>query len=108
MISAGSLDRKINIQQLVTSRDAMGGTIESYVTQFANVPCNMKPFTGREKYKVESAREMTYKQLKFTTRYFSGLTQKHRIVFEGENFDILYVAEMPRREGLEILAQVAK
>lgn len=108
MISAGTLDRKINILEPAVVRDAMGAAIESFIVRWANVPCMAKPFTGREKYKVESAREMTYKQYKFIVRYIPSLNQKHRIVFEGETFDILYLSEMPRREGLEILAQIAK
>ena len=108
MILAGTLDRRINILEPTVVRDAMGAAIEQFSVRWANVPCSARPFTGREKYKVESAREMTYKQYKFTVRYISGLNQKHRIVFEGETFDILYISELVRRQGLEILAQVAK
>lgn len=108
MMPAGMLDRKINIEQLVVTRDGMGSAIEQYSTQYANVPANMKPFTGREKYKVESAREMTYKQYKFTIRYIAGLTQKHRILFEGEYYDILFIADIGRRQDVEILAQLAE
>lgn len=108
MIHAGLLDRKINIEQLNVTRDAMGATIESYTIQYKNVPAAVKNYTGREKYHVESAREISYKQIKFVIRYIAGLTNKHRIYFEGEYFDILHIAEIVRRQGLEILAQIAK
>lgn len=108
MIFAGNLDRRINIEQLVVSRDAMGGANPSYAIQYGNIPASVKAFTGREKYKVESAREMSYKQIKIVIRYINGITNKHRIYFEGQYYDILYISEMIRREGLEILAQLAK
>lgn len=108
MIFAGSLDRRISIQQRVIVRDAMGAPKESFSVQYGNVPANVKPFLGKEKFHVESARELSYKQYKFTIRYKAGITEKHRIVYEGQNFDILFIAEEGRREALVITAQVAK
>ena len=107
MIAAGSLDRRISIQQCNITRDAMGAAKESFTTQYANVPAMFKALTGREKYKVESAREIGYFQARFTIRYIAGLTKKHRILFEGEYYDILNISEMVRRQGQEILAQKA-
>lgn len=108
MIFAGQLDRRITIQQQVITRDAMGAPVEGFSSQYKNVPAAIKPLSGREKFHVESQREMTYRQYKFTIRYILGLTERHRIVWDGYNWDILYMAELGRREGWEILAQIAK
>lgn len=108
MIPAGSLDRRLTIQKSVTTRDASGAAIESFQTVYANVPAMIKPSSGREKFHVESGREIAYKQYRFVIRYIAGLTPKHRVVFEGENYDILFLAELPRREGWDIYTQVAE
>lgn len=108
MLSAGQLDRRLTIQQSTTTRDASGGAVVGYANQYTNVPCMIKPFTGREKFFKEGAREVSYRQYRFVIRYIAGITEKHRIVFEGANWDILYIAELTRRDGLEITAQVAK
>lgn len=106
--SAGSLDRRINIEQRVITRDGIGAAIESFSIQYANVPAQLKPFVGREKFNAEALREISYKQYRFIIRYLTGLTPMHRIIFEGERYDILYISEIPRRQGWDIYTQLAK
>jgi len=92
----------------VITRNSMGEAVEGFAIAYQNVPAAAKPFTGREKFHVESGREIAYKQIKFTIRYISGLNEKHRIVYEGENFDILWIEEVALREGINILAELAR
>lgn len=106
--AAGSLDRRIHIQERIITRNQMGEPKEQFSIRYPNVPAALKPFTGREKFNVEAAREISYKQYRFVTRYISGLTAKHRIIFEGEVYDIVYLAEIPRRQGWDIYTQLAK
>lgn len=105
MIPSGSLDRLITIQRRTIVRDEIGAAKEGFADQYSNVPAMIKPLSGREKFHVESARELSYKQYVFTIRHISGITEKHRIIFEGENYDIVRISEITRRQGLELLGQ---
>ena len=108
MSRAGDLDRLMTIQQRSISRDAMGAAIEVFVNQYANVPCKKTSYSGREKFHVESGREVSYETEQFVCRYIEGITKRHRILFEGQYFDIIRVSELGRREDLAIVAMLAE
>lgn len=108
MLAAGELRYKIAIQALVSSRDAMGGTVETWTTQYANVPAAVDDFTGREKFHVESDREISYLQKRIKIRYIRGLSPIHRIIHDGVVYDIVRIEELGFREALRFTVQSAK
>lgn len=108
MQAAGDFRYKISIQSLVESRDAMGGSVESWTTLYANVPAAIDDFTGREKFHVESDREISYLQKRMRIRYINGLTAKHRIIYNNIIYDIVRIEELGFREALRFTVQSAK
>ena len=54
--------------------------------------------------RIGGGQEFAVKELRFATRWFDDLQPTDVIRFDGENFDIEGIAELGRREGLEIAA----
>lgn len=108
MQAAGEFKYKIAIQTLTQSRDAMGGVVEGWTTQYANVPAAIDDFTGREKFHVESGREISYLQKRIKVRYIRGLTAVHRIIYDGTVYDIVRIETLGFREALRFTVQSAK
>lgn len=102
-MNIGTLDRKIVIQNFTTAKNDFGEdekTWAAYHTTFARI---RQPATGSEKS--ESDRRTATNKKKFLIRYYTGITQDMRIVYGGQNYDILDIHEWGR-EGLELTAEV--
>lgn len=101
-MQAGKLDRKIRIERKVPSRDEFGAEIFTW-SLLAEVWAQSIPVTGREYF--TAAQFVPEASIKFRIRYRSDLEEADTIVYNGTRYDIQYIAEMGRREGLEILAK---
>ena len=97
---AGDLDRRIRIQSR-TLPTTFGDELETF-TDEATVWASKMDVTGRERIRgvVEVAEGTTV----FRIRWRSGMTPKKRIIYDGTVYDISHVAEIGRREGLDITA----
>ena len=88
MLNAGQLNRRIAIQSLTVTRDAAGGFAESFATA-ATRWGRIEPMTGSEfdgSNRVQG--EVTHK---ITLRHYDGLTSKHRLQYDGRNFNVVEV-----------------
>lgn len=101
-MKSGKLDRRITIQNRIETQNSFGEAVISYGT-FATVWAEVLPLSGRELF--TAAQTFPEAQLKVRIRYLAGVTEKHRILHDGVSYDILHIAEMGRREGLEILVK---
>ena len=101
-MNAGKFDRKIRIETRTETQNVFGEAVIGY-SLFAEVWAEVKPLSGREFF--ISAQFVPEAQLKIRIRYLSGVDEKCRIVYEGTNYDILHIAELGRREGLEIVVK---
>lgn len=102
---AGSLDRKIELQTWTEAESAIGEPIKTF-KRLAYVFARVVPINGNEVLK--SGRPIASKTAKFIIRYRNDLTTVNRIVYAGENWNILSMAELGRGEGFELLAEVIK
>lgn len=101
-MNAGKLDRRITIEAAVESRDEFGGATVTW-QQTAEVWAEVKWLRGRELF---AAQQVTPEaQLQFRIRWLDGLTTGMRIEHDGEHYGIEYIAELGRRDGLEITAK---
>ena len=87
---SGALDRPIEIQSAAETLDASGGVVTAW-TRVANEWAEVESVDAPEAYL--SDRTLGYKTRWFTIRWVSWLTSKHRIVYDGGNFDILSINE---------------
>lgn len=103
MIAAGRLDRKIKIQEKEETVDALGTPVEDRWIDVAEVPAQVISVSGAEALSTD---RITAKQVnRFFIRYFSSLTEEHQIYYNDREWDILYIREIGRRQGHEILAE---
>ena len=104
MIGAGKLDRFVTIQRKGGTQDAFGQVVPSFTT-LATVPCQKEDLLSSSSLEVvEAAQEQTKTISKFTIRYYPGLTAKQRLVFEGETYEIVRVAERGRKRYTVLMA----
>lgn len=100
---SGALDRKIIIESTSESRGAFGEVTDTWAT-YATLWAQAIPISGKER--LASDRTVAVRGYKFKTRWISGVTAKMRVSYDGEYWNIIGIAEIGRREGLEIIAEV--
>lgn len=101
MIRACELDRSITIQQRATTLDSFGQANETW-TDVATVRARRRDTTGREYH--SQGQQIAEQQTVFRIRWRSGLNTAMRISHDSRIYDIRSIAEMGRREALDIAA----
>lgn len=100
---AGELDRQIVIESATETQNGIGEPIKTWST-FATVWAKAKQLRGRE-YVAAQAINAEIDTV-FTIRWLAGVTRKMRILYDAQYFDIHDIAEIGRREGLDVMARV--
>jgi SPP1 family predicted phage head-tail adaptor len=98
-MKAGSLDRRITIQQPTETQNSFGEIVVSF-SNFAEVWAEVIPLSGREL--ITAGQVLPEATLRITIRWLAGINEKFRILYEGVAYDIQHIAELKRREGLQI------
>jgi SPP1 family predicted phage head-tail adaptor len=103
---AGSMDRRIRIEQATKARTASGQVSRTWALQ-ADFWAEVQQNRGQETF--TSNAEAAKAELRFRIRYpqtfpMPSPSEDCRIVYEGRVFDIVRVVEVGRREGLELFA----
>ncbi len=102
MRSAGKLDRRITLQAPNLAQDAAGEPVPSWA-DVATVWAAVVPLRGRELIAAQS--EVPSAAFKVRIRWRSDLTEAMRIQHGGQAYGIQQIAELGRREGLELLVR---
>ncbi len=105
MLPAGRLDRRITLQVSALQKDAAGAPVLTW-SDVATVWARYIPVGGREFYSAQAAQQIAGETARFLIRWRADLTARHRIVFDGKTWNIRNLAELGRREGLELTAEV--
>lgn len=103
-MDAGRLDRRIVIEARSVTRAESGEEVESWAA-LATVWAQLLPMTGREFYSAGGAQNVPAETARFRVRWLSSVTPQHRIQADGKTWNIRNVAEIGRREGLELTAE---
>ena len=97
----GKLDRRATLQRRVLTPNTQNEQVESW-TDYATVWAEKLDLRGREFYAANQEQgEVT---TKFRIRYRSDVLMTDRIVCDGLTYDITSIAEVGRRQVLELLA----
>lgn len=99
----GRLDRKIDIEQPVATKNSIGEEIYSW-SIWQRCWAQYVPKKADERYGSDAVRENRFVQ--FKTRYWPGLLVTFRILFEGNYYRIRGITEIGRREGWEVDAEL--
>lgn len=94
-MNAGNMDRKIVIQSLTD----FGGGNKQWDT-FATVWANKRILTGREFYAAQQRQSET--NVVFEIWFLENVNSSMRISYDNKYYDILYLEEIGRREGLKL------
>jgi SPP1 family predicted phage head-tail adaptor len=100
-MKAGRLDRRIELQRRTLTLNAQRENIESFAT-YATVWASKADLLGREFFAAQQVQAEAI--TKFQIRYRDDVLLTDRIVCNDITYDLKNVAEIGRREGLEILA----
>ncbi len=106
----GQLDRQVTLEFKTVGQSSSGEPTEDWVT-ISPVPvwARVRPLSGREYYAALGAQIVAEETLVFTIRYRSDVRAgTARVLYEGRIYDIRRVAEVGRRDGLEIFADTAR
>lgn len=83
---SGELIHRIDIQALDSGQDSTGDPVKTYTAIATGVPALVQEKDGSEIFAASQVN--VRKVISVRLRYFAGLTEKHRIVYNGLNLDI--------------------
>lgn len=96
-MNAGRLRHTIQIQAKSISRDSGGGAVETWSTiTNGERPAEVVPIGSREAFVEQQLQESVTHKIR--TRYLSGVTTKHRVLFGTRVFDIQSVINWGERD----------
>lgn len=105
LVAAGTLDRRITLEQVSRTQNGKGEPIETWST-LAEVWAEAREPTGRELFAAEQRTAQIDRV--FTLRWRDDLTPDHRIRYGGQIYDIDSIVEIGRKEGLKVHARVRR
>ena len=98
---AGRLDRRVTIERSIETQDDYGAPVQTW-SVVAVVFAEKRDIRARERFAAEQ--DIGEETTVFVIRWLDGVTTKHRLRCEGKTYNIEGIAEVGRREGLEITA----
>lgn len=102
---AGRLNHRVVLQRVTEATDATYGEVTEAWATLATVWAEVRPLRGGEA--TDSLRTSSEQVMVFRIRDDGNVTPqvKDRIVWNGQNWDVSYVAMVGFREGWEITAR---
>jgi SPP1 family predicted phage head-tail adaptor len=92
----GDLDRRVSLYTFTSSPDDFGQRVET-PTLLATVWASVQASGGREQK--EANKETATNELQFIIRFRTDINEKTRIVYSGNNYDIIEIQEaLPDRK----------
>lgn len=101
MLNPGHLDRRIELQRRVLTQDAQGQQVQSFET-YATVWAEKRDIAGREYFAAEAVQSQV--TTRFRIRWRSDVLATDRIAYDAKSYDLEQIAEIGRRDGIELLA----
>lgn len=96
---AGSLDRRITIEQATLAQDGAGQAIQTWTT-FITVWASRMDVRGRERF--ATAQEVAVRTATYRMRWVKGINESMRIQDAGSVYRIIGIADNRRRNWIEI------
>lgn len=101
MPAAGRLDRRVVIERATKSQNAIGEEILTWAS-WRVVMMGRKDVRADERLRADQ--ELATQTTVFTAHYIVGLRTDDRLIADEQTWDIIGIAELGRRSGLEITA----
>lgn len=100
-----NFDRIITLRTPSEARGDFGEVITTWTD--VDIPAAIQYRSGVENMS-QSGKEYAVTTVIFTIRYRTGLAEKQQITFENNEYDIVGIAEVPRRKYTKITAQLKR
>ncbi len=98
-MNSAKLDRRVSIYRPVKTQTSYGEI--TYADSLLGVVyAQVVPIGGRETFM--ASQMVPEAKFKILIRYRSDLDTTHKVEFAGQLYDIAYLAEIGRRDGLEL------
>lgn len=101
MSGIGALRERIEIQQVATSRDAIGGEVQTW-GPLAGVWARVEPMSSSEQWRRQQMQASA--AWKITIRWRADVTTKHRVVWGTRVFLVKGVTNSDERKRFLVLA----
>jgi SPP1 family predicted phage head-tail adaptor len=102
-MQGGTLDRRITLMHRVLTSNRFGEQVVGYET-YDQVWAQKLDVTGREFFSAQ--RTLAEGTTRFRIRHRNDLLATDLITYGGREYDIIQIAELGRKDGIEILATV--
>lgn len=100
-MQVGKMDRRITLLRRTLTRNDLGEQVATYA-EYATVWAEKRDVSGREY--LASQQIVAENTVRFFIRYRDDVLLTDRIVCGDRTYDLTHVAEIGRRDGLEIVA----
>ena len=101
-MNIGSLDRRVTIRTFTEAPDASGQPVITW-SDLITVAASKRDVTARERF--AARQELAQQTSVFRIRHRTDVTVEMRLVYDSKTYDIQGLAELGRREGLDITAR---
>ncbi len=101
-LDAAALDRRIRIEQRTSTQGADGGEVVVWVLR-VELWAQVMHTRGQEALMAQQ--HTADAEVEFRIRWRADVRQTDRIVYDSQNYDVQYLAEMGRRRKLRIVAK---
>jgi SPP1 family predicted phage head-tail adaptor len=103
---SGALDRLVELKhQVMTKNSTTGEDVESFTT-YATVYAGKRDVRGREFFAAQQLNSEV--STVWQIRYRTDVMMTDRLVIDGLDYNVISIAEIGRREGLEIMATAVR
>lgn len=99
---SAKMDRQISIIRRDQTQNDYGEVTFTDVL-IANVWANVTPIGGRETFMASQI--VPEAKFKILIRYRTDINPSYKIIFNAVEYDIAHIAEIGRKEGLEVLVK---
>ena len=103
-IDALQLNRIISIEKPTVARDSFGSEILTW-GELAEVWASVNQTGVSEKFVNDANRELALRTAQITIRWLPDIEEDMRVIYDGLIWDIEGIAEIGRREGLNLFCQ---
>ena len=101
-MQVNKFDRRISIFARVQTQNDYGEMILTDALK-ANVWASVTPIGGKETWMASQI--VPEAKFKMVIRYRDDLVETDKVLFDGTEYDIAYIAQIGRKEGLEVIVK---
>lgn len=106
-IKIGDLDQRITIQTATEATNDYAEPIPTWGTH-ATVWAKVDYPTGGNDEEQEANKQTIHRRVEFTIRYLSTVTEKMRVLYDAEAYDILTVQKIGRSGYMKLITELRK